>query len=377
MIDIERIKTEVPITSLIAKHFAIVENGNVWTTHEHNSLKIFTDTNSYYWYSKNDGSGQGGSTIDWLINEEGMTRKAAMDTLWAMLGGTTAPAGAPRRMVTTTVKREPAPEAWQGELWQQKAQELRASLTDIFSNQAAGKLGRDYLAARGIQQEAAETYSIGYNPIARSEAYEDWGLPPETKANGQPRKVWIPKGIVIFWTKGDMITGIRFRALESKDYFGISGNTDKYLSLRGSRGYLFGTQNLFTLESYKPFALIVVEGELNAISIAQAIQEAMLYGVDVVSVGSQGITERTKNELLRKEPGYKQIISLMDEQKNTLAMQKIIPRAWAFRSLPKLDGNGNEMRDEKGKALSWDANDLLKDGSLGDFVWYMLKEAGA
>ena len=47
MIDIERIKTEVPITSLIAKHFAIVERGGEWTTHEHDSLKIYTDTNSY------------------------------------------------------------------------------------------------------------------------------------------------------------------------------------------------------------------------------------------------------------------------------------------------------------------------------------------
>jgi hypothetical protein len=53
MIDVDRIKREIPIESLIAQSgLTVAGKGHTLTTVEHDSLKIFIRNNSWTWYSQ-------------------------------------------------------------------------------------------------------------------------------------------------------------------------------------------------------------------------------------------------------------------------------------------------------------------------------------
>lgn len=73
----------VPIEKVIAgQGYTLTGKGNVLSTAEHDSIKIFLKSNSYYRYS----TGKGGTAIDFLMNECGLDKGAAINYL-ATKGG--------------------------------------------------------------------------------------------------------------------------------------------------------------------------------------------------------------------------------------------------------------------------------------------------
>ena len=59
-----------------------------------------------------------------------------------------------------------------------------------------------WLAHRGLDETAVRRYGLGWNPgehgqsgIVRSR--NSWGLPGQVKADGKPKQLWLPKGLVI------------------------------------------------------------------------------------------------------------------------------------------------------------------------------------
>lgn len=82
------------------------------------------------------------------------------------------------------------------ELWQQKA----AALVSYAHQQLLGNQEQlDYLAGRGLPRPAVEKYRLGYLPETIYRPRQAWGLPEELNDQGQPKKLWIPQGIVIPW----------------------------------------------------------------------------------------------------------------------------------------------------------------------------------
>ena len=56
------IKDTLSIVDLVGETFTVVKSGAaVWTTHEHDSLKLWPKTQSWYWFSR----GLGGDIFDW------------------------------------------------------------------------------------------------------------------------------------------------------------------------------------------------------------------------------------------------------------------------------------------------------------------------
>jgi len=148
-------------------------------------------------------------------------------------------------------------------LWRKKA--------DVFVSWAHEKLlkNRDVLAqleARGIGPAAVKRFVIGYNPGAGGKnavwrPRESWGLPPEKKADGKLKKLWIPRGIVIPCMDGETVLRLRIRR-DDQDltekfnarYYVVPGSTMTPMRIDG------GTK-----------AFVVVETELDACMIADQV----------------------------------------------------------------------------------------------------------
>lgn len=331
MIDIERIKTEIPIESLIAQSFTVTGSGHTLTTEEHDSLKIFTRNNSWAWYSQEGRNGKalGGSVIDWYMHMHQCSRGGAIRALGAMLEGGAMP---------VMPRPEPAPiarptaEAWRAADWQSRARQRLEAGQDTLWNQPAGQAGRDYLTARGLRLDVAIAFGLGFANV--------WNR----KAGRKLPALLIP------W-QNRQITAVQYR------FIGVAkgdDTADRFGQLKGGDRILFGLQNCFDLPDWKPHTLIIVEGELNAVAIAQPIRD-MGLPVDVVSFGPQVNigNQTTVNTLAKITLRYRHVIVWADE-----------PEA-ARAALGNLPDHTQPIRSP----YDMDANDLLKSGQLDDFLW--------
>jgi len=86
--DLEQIKT-VPIAKLVTlSGLTIIGHGHTLSTKEHDSLKLFVNTNSFFWYSR----GCGGTVIDWVMLTQNVDFARACEILSSHVGLTPLPA---------------------------------------------------------------------------------------------------------------------------------------------------------------------------------------------------------------------------------------------------------------------------------------------
>lgn len=95
----------------------------------------------------------------------------------------------------STPEHHPTPALTPAELWQEKAlkfvDECHAQLLDTRDQLA-------YLAGRGLDLQAVQEYRLGWNPKDYYRHRTAWGLPEDiNETTGKPKKLWIPRGIVI------------------------------------------------------------------------------------------------------------------------------------------------------------------------------------
>ena len=91
-------------------------------------------------------------------------------------------------------ENRPAVAETPAEIWRGKAEKL----VDYAHEQLlASKEKLSYLEGRGLDREAVSKYSLGILPADNYRDRASWGLSVELKENGKPKKLWLPKGIVI------------------------------------------------------------------------------------------------------------------------------------------------------------------------------------
>ncbi len=209
--------------------------------------------------------------------------------------------------------------------WQQKTLRLANKSCNTVLHEAAGKPGRDYLDARGITRSTAAEVKLGF------------GYFYDTKARKNRPGISIP------WFDGEIednqITALKIRFVDN-DTCG-----SRYSALKGSVPVLYGLWSVLPESD----TLVLVEGELNAISILQL----HLNRTAVVSVGSD---TTAPNEILRiLARNFKRILVWLDSPAKSVELQKNIPGSIAIQS-PKSDGK------------KWDANQMLQEGLLEEFI---------
>lgn len=159
--------------------------------------------------------------------------------------------------------------------------------THLLSN--PGQL--QFLANRGISRQAVIKHRIGFNPGEDKKAIyrprESWGLPTILKDDGSPKRLWIPRGIVIPWFIKGELRRVKIRRMDED----ISENMKlRYYAMPGS-----DMTPMLINPDRKVFA--VVESELDGFmldDIAGDLIGIMALGTVSASpdiVGSQTLTE--------------------------------------------------------------------------------------
>jgi len=145
-------------------------------------------------------------------------------------------------------------------LWLEKAKD--------FLSQCQGYLASDLhamhlLCDRGFSVEAVDSFNLGWNPVDRFLSYEEWGLVPSYKDNGQQRKLWLPKGIVIPSKLKEQVVKLKIR----RDAWHKDDVLPKYVEISGSMKSpsIYGDP--------KTMVAVIVEAEFDAMLIQQYVSD--------------------------------------------------------------------------------------------------------
>jgi DNA primase len=162
------------------------------------------------------------------------------------------------------------------DLWQEKAGKL---IEWAHENLMKNVDVREWLAARGIDAQAAAAARLGWNwgePVTITDAQsprskdiyrarKSWGLPEVLKDDGRTKALWIPVGLVIPYLIDGIIYRIRIRRPEGEPrYYVLPGSSMATMIIGRERR-----------------AFVVVESELDAILCASVRRD-----VGAVALGS-------------------------------------------------------------------------------------------
>lgn len=218
----------------------------------------------HVWPNQNDGKGgywcrgcgRAGDNIQFLIDFEGMNFKDACAYLNIERPEQHPdPRPAPEKPAFT-----PAQYHSPADLWQAKAEKFITWAQEQLKN---NRLQMDWLAARGINQSAAEAARLGWNPGENGKdifrTRKAWGLPELLKEDGKPRMLWIPRGLVVPYIS-EVVQRIRIRRPEElrapdekKPYYILPGSSMSTMVIGADRQ-----------------AFVIIESELDGIACATA-----------------------------------------------------------------------------------------------------------
>lgn len=257
--------------------------------------------------------------------------------------------------VATVAPTTPAPKERkeQGADWAQGAlRKLATAQLRLLADDAAGAAGRAYLMGRGLRPETWAAYGLGLADVALPGTWDE-----TTKTHTQP----LQPAIVLPWFAqgGRRLIALRYRFLRNHTYtIGEIEQHTKQTALYGSdfTQKLFGGQTLpefvfmpATMPSVeRGRALLICEGEINAMSVYQVAHESRL---DVLSIGSE--TAALPENFSVWAARYGEVMTWLD--RSDLAAKVAL----------KLQGAHAIASKSLGGA---DANDLLQQGLLGAFL---------
>ena len=200
------------------------------------------------------GCGAQGDAVEFLRTFRGMNYREACEALRIE----------PDRrnghvMTNSTARKEwaPEPERLPSAVWMEQAARLVAT---CGAGIGAGP-GLETLRGRGLAVETARALGIGWNPADRYDRRVDWGLDDEVNPKtGRPRKVWLPKGLVLPIRRKTGIAALLIRRAEWK----AEDDLPKYWQVKGSGDGCFciGKPGLpvVLVESFLDAALVWQEG---------------------------------------------------------------------------------------------------------------------
>jgi DNA primase len=216
---------------------------------------------SYYCF----GCGKSGDNIQFLIDVQHLSFSEACQ----QLGRPIPAARSLKAPAASRGKKEfiPADPGDPCDTWLQKASQFVSWAHEQLMKR---RPRLDWLAERGISAETAARYKIGWNPGEKGgDIYrprESWGLPPETKEDGKPRRLWLPVGLTIPNFTGGTCTRIRIRRPDpitfGPRYYVVPGSSMATMVLP--------PRSLDDGDVFSWSVFVVVEAELDAVAIWQA-----------------------------------------------------------------------------------------------------------
>jgi hypothetical protein len=263
---------------------------------------------------------RGGDTIDYLRRRDQLSFSEAVARLLDLAPADLSPGFRGR------IGREqcPAGHSWQDPGWQRGACKLVLAASARLAA-PEGEGGRAYLAGRGILPAVWHAWGLGFAAV--------WHPVRQAK---------LP-AITLPWTRHGTIQAVQYRFIEP----GLP-RAERFGQRMGGERTLYG---LDMRAGPKP-ALIIVEGELNAVSVWQALGEH----ADVLSCGPQGNLQR---------PAVLEVAARLAQP-----FQRVV--LWADEPQLAADALAALRVGTQGRWL-WsdgglDANDHLRQGSLAEVL---------
>ena len=194
-----------------------------------------------------------------------------------------------------------------------------------------GAAGRAYLAKRALSMATADKFFLGVHMA--------W----DRQLHATRPALCMP------WARGDVVEAIKYRFCE------VSTGGMRLTSESGSR-----FDGMFGRNAYggRYDLLVITEGEINAMSVHQAARAAGWPWIDAVSVGSEGAAVSATQVATVAEActDFARVLTWLDNPTHAAALRDGVPGARAIRSHVGDDG------------VKYDANELLQDGALFDFL---------
>lgn len=337
---IDQIKTATPIADLIAETFTLAGRGRVLTTAEHDSLKIWTDTNTWYWFSQ----ATGGDVLDWVQHLHRCDLAAAIEILTARAG---------------IERRPPTPEEAKQRTHQQRRRRILQIAADhyhrLLTEHPAAEPARAYCATRSWTPETILAERIGCTlpavsgpPSAVSPSSDNTALSLDAQLRAEQlldhpaaRAVLsIPPDMIVYThRRGGQVISLSARSITGKRHYHLPGEpTPPYYN-----------SQLATRNSQPA---LLVEGQADAISLAQLGCSAVaLCGV---AVNDADLSAVTHIALDADEPGRKRALEIAATLNPMLPIVEWQPIA------------GQPVKD---------ANDALRAGISAGDLWVLLDDA--
>ncbi len=268
------------------------------------------------WYCRGCGDGRYHTAIDFIMRREGLTFKEALERLGAD----------PGRPLKRVLHPPPAqvtrpPDAQVSGAWHLVRQAHERLTPD--------SPGGQYLLGRGLRPPTWGAWLLG-----------EWEADDPQLKRRRPA-ILIPN--VEDW-RGGRILGVKYRFIDRVD-----GGL-RYVSARGSQVVPFGLCYC-TPDWPDPLTLLVVEGELNALSVWQCAPERL----DVVSTGSQTPSQVGLGVLVGLARRYAQVVVWLDDGDKA-------------KDLARKLGAGGALQSPLVGGAKLDANALLQQDGLHDFL---------
>jgi DNA primase len=121
---------------------------------------------------------------------------------------------------------------------------------------------------RGLTDQTIIKSGLGWNPKDFWREREDWGLEESLSEEGRPKRLWLPKGLVIPYVTDDHVIRLRVRRPEPEDgprYYLVPGSDTRAMILGGKSDFA-----------------MVLESELDASLVSQEVGDL----VTVIALGN-------------------------------------------------------------------------------------------
>jgi len=268
---IDEIKQRLAIIDVVSRcGLTVTGQGRIRTTQEHDSLKLWTETNTWYWFSR----GVAGDVFDWWMQHHGCDFRQALEDLAGLAGVELRPLS-PERQVEVDAARAGR------RILDLAARYYHAVLLGHPGAQAA----RAYCASRGWNEATMRRERIGY-ALGRTDSLEDCQssgdndeLFPLSQRLAQEGLLQHPMAqavlsvplehLVYVHQVGGQVVYLSARSIEGKRHWNLPAE------LAGPRRVYHGHAGLLASD-----AMLVVEGQADAISLGQlGVRAVALCGV--------------------------------------------------------------------------------------------------
>ena len=318
MIDVERLKTETDLLSLLGRdvtlrRIASTQGGEYAGPCPfcHSGHRIHVQPATGLWFCRfccEDGHWQ--DAIEYVMRRDGVDFPEACRRLGAHIEQHPEP----RRPSPAEVE-DPVPSP----IWRKRAGELVARCEETLWSDA-GTRAREWLNQRGLADDTLKQWGVGFNPADYDDDPKAWGVTDRDR-------VWIPRGVVIPWVGMGDLWQVKVRRATGEP---------KYPAVAGGHPLLFGADLLAGRER-----LLLTEGELDAMLAWQECRDL----VDVATLGSCTATPRGR--VLPYLLPYRRLLIAYDlDEPGERAAGKWSWTARALRVRPPLqEGEGKDLTD--------------------------------